>query len=404
MAARPDQILKITSTDRVSFSYLIVIELAFLLIAVTALGWWALRVLRGSRDQAYATIASQKTKMRALREDLTQARATIASLQAALAASAETQAADASSAEDMGALIVDLDESMSIDSQGLIDLNGLQYDLAEGFDRFDKLQAPNDTSAWDIAEMRRELALLREQSGRSGRVINDLTRSLEHSRGKVREIEKNYRQRYSRTFDSKYDESEKTIRRLTTDNRTLQARLERELSSHQDAIERITAMLRDSDEKYRQLVRTSKEEKFSMSAAIDHLRQQLSASVDKKMNEEQTRELLARLAEMDAALARSQREREFLDARFVELEEALEQAEVVYEELNRTKVEYRMLEERFLRMDTDDEVAAVSAQSAATATTETAAPAWQPVPETPETVEFDNTVLGSLAPETKAAS
>jgi len=333
--------------------FLIFIELGFLLLATLVAAAVLMRVLSRARDKALSLAEDRERARRVLKSALEQAQATIVELQAA-AAAANVDGVD------FEALVIELTGDLQGGSENLSELGEIQADFNDAVDRMEKLQESEE--AWDREGLQKELELLREQSARSGKVINTLTAALEGTRSKLKAAQQSTpRRRGSGPAD---DTLEKNVRRLSLDNKALQQKLQSEMDKNQEMIDRIASKLRVSEESKRTIINEANQQRKTMSVVIDELQQQLRDAVADPKDSEEVRNLKVKLKDTTEALERALRERDFLDSRFVAMEEALDDSEAAAEELERAKTEYRMLEERYLELENklDQDVAAPDIQ------------------------------------------
>jgi len=333
--------------------FLIFVELGFLLLATLVAAAVIVRVLSLARDKAQGLAEDRERARRALKRELEQAQATIGELQAAAAAANADEV-------DFESLVIELTGELQGGAENLSELGEIQAGFTDAMDRMGKLHESEE--AWDREGLQKELELLREQSARSGKVINTLTAALEGTRSKLKAAQQSTpRRRGSGPAD---DTLEKNVRRLSLDNKALQQKLQSEMDKNQEMIDRIASKLRVSEESKRTIINEANQQRKTMSVVIDELQQQLRDAVADPKDSEEVRNLKVKLKDTTEALERALRERDFLDSRFVAMEEALDDSEAAAEELERAKTEYRMLEERYLELENklDQDVAAPDIQ------------------------------------------
>lgn len=300
-----------------------------------------LRGLFRQREAAKAHAARRTQNWRDAKDELCDARLAIARLEQELA---EALTPDV----DMNTLLTAFESDLATEATALDELGSIQALLFESTGR---LEAGNSTINSPANELLlKELALLREQNDRSGRLINSLAQALERNRACVRELEKFQRKRGG-GHGAVNTELEVGYRRIAQENKSLHVRIKKSTETHQAALEQISDRLRSSELKYRDYVSEAKDQQQSMLSIIAHLREQLRASDGQQMSTARVEDLMVRVKELDDELQRALHERNFLDERYIELEQALSLSENAAQELDRAKIEYRMLEERYLEME-----------------------------------------------------
>lgn len=326
--------------------YLIALELTILLLVTLAGAAVLLRVLMRARDGAQQLAGERARIIKRLGKELKESQIKIDELLAAATAAA----AESDNGLDFNAMLGDLGNDLQGGSDSLYELCEIQDGVDGSVGRLEQMQA-DTTDNWDQAALQKELKVLREQSGRSGRVINVLTKALESTRAKLKAIQLSAPRRQPASRNT--EEVEKNSRRLAIDNKALQQKLQKEMVNHKESVDRLANKLRETEESKRSLMNEASQQRKSMSMVIDELQKQLHEASAALSDNPEVQALRDKLQDMSDALDRAIKERDFLDSRFIELEQALDNSEAAAEALERAKTEYRMLEDRYLDMENE---------------------------------------------------